>query len=90
MDSFHGIVGVYIILVLSQCLGTRPTWHNCAALQLACNRPHALICEWNVSSCSLTSDCVHAHFTVVLINCSYSLLRNIFTIGQPQFDVANM
>jgi len=33
---------------------------------------------------------VHAHFTVVLINCSYSLLRNIFTIGQPQFDVANV
>jgi len=33
---------------------------------------------------------VHAHFTVVLINCSYSLLHNIFTIGQPQFDVANM
>ena len=29
---------------------------------------------------------VHA----VLINCSYSLLRNIFAIGQPQFDVANM
>jgi len=37
-----------------------------------------------------TTVTAHAHSTVVLINCSYSSLRNIFTIGQPQIDVANM